>query len=88
GERDRVPVQLTGMLARLRSLTDLPLCVGFGVSKPEHVTELRTIADGVIVGTALVRKLEAAGDPAKRESALADLRSTASALAAALNPVP
>lgn len=88
GERDRLPVQLTGMLARLRSLTDLPLCVGFGVSKPEHVTELRTIADGVIVGTALVRKLEAAGDPAKRESALADLRSTASALAAALNPVP
>lgn len=88
GERDRVPVQLTGMLSRLRSMTDLPLCVGFGVSKPEHVTELREIADGVIVGTALVRKLEAAGDPAKRASALAELQSTAAQLAAALNPVP
>ena len=88
GERDRVPVQLSSMLARLRTMTDLPLCVGFGVSKPEHVTELRSIADGVIVGTALVRKLEAAVDPAKRAAALVDLRATASALAAALNPIP
>lgn len=87
GERERVPAQLAGMISRLRTLTDLPLCVGFGVSKPEHVTELRSLADGVIVGTALVRKLEAAADPAHRAAALADLRSTASALAAALNPL-
>ncbi len=87
GERQGVPPQLAGMLARLRTMTDLPLCVGFGVSKPEHVTELRDIADGVIVGTALVRKLELASDPSQRKAALAELHATASALAAALNPV-
>ena len=73
GERDRLPVGLRELLARLRTMTDLPLCVGFGVSKPEHVRELKDIADGVIVGSALVKKLEAAG--ADRAAALAGVRS-------------
>ncbi len=66
GERDRLPETLHGQLRQLRAMTDLPLCVGFGVSKPEQVRELRDIADGVIVGSALVRKLEnARGAPAQ-----------------------
>jgi tryptophan synthase alpha chain len=64
GERDRLPEQLTEQLARLRKLTDLPLCVGFGVSKPEHVRHLRDIADGVIVGSAFIKKLEQGGPSA------------------------
>jgi tryptophan synthase alpha chain len=64
GERDKLPEQLTGYLARLRTMTDLPLCVGFGVSRPEHVRQLKEIADGVIVGTALVKKLEQGGPSA------------------------
>src|SRR5262249_1260377 len=40
GERERLPVQLLDQLRRLRQETDLPLCVGFGVSKPEHVEML------------------------------------------------
>lgn len=84
GERDRMPPALRDMLRRLRGMTDLPLCVGFGVSRPEHVQELKEIADGVIVGTALVRKLEAAGTPAGRAAALAELRSLAASLAGAL----
>jgi tryptophan synthase alpha chain len=60
GERDKLPAQLREQLARLRTITDLPLCVGFGVSKPEHVSDLKDIADGVIVGSALVKKLEIA----------------------------
>jgi tryptophan synthase alpha chain len=64
-------------------MTDLPLCVGFGVSKPEHVRELREVADGVIVGSALVRKLEAA-TPDGRAKALADVRATVAELSAAL----
>jgi tryptophan synthase alpha chain len=55
---------LTQQLAQLRSITDLPLCVGFGVSRPEHVRQLKGIADGVIVGSALVKKLEQGGPTA------------------------
>jgi len=58
GERDRLPAALRDQLGKLRTMTDLPLCVGFGVSKPTHIKELREFADGVIVGSALVRKLE------------------------------
>lgn len=60
GERDRLPEELTGQLAWLRTRTSLPLCVGFGISQPEHVRLLRGIADGVIVGSAIVRRLEQA----------------------------
>jgi tryptophan synthase alpha chain len=64
GERDRLPDELLDQLAWLRTQTELPLCVGFGVSRPEHVRMLRDVADGVIVGSALVRRLErAAGRP-------------------------
>ncbi len=67
GEREGVPEALRGQLNKLRAMTDLPLCVGFGVSKPDQVKHLREIADGVIVGSALVRKLE---NPATAESAI------------------
>jgi tryptophan synthase alpha chain len=82
GARDRLPVNLHDLLSRLRTLTDLPLCVGFGVSRPEQVRELREIADGVIVGSALVKKLEAAG--ADRAKALADVRQLVADLSGAL----
>src|SRR5207245_1533042 len=84
GERDRLPSELLDQLRRLRSLTDLPLCVGFGVSRPEHVRMLREEADGVIVGSAIVRRLEqAVGDwPA----AARGVRELVAGLLAALNP--
>jgi tryptophan synthase alpha chain len=58
GERDRLPEGLVDQLAWLRQQTALPLCVGFGISKPEHVTMLRDVVDGVIVGSAFVRRIE------------------------------
>ena len=61
GERAALPDELAGQLAWLRTKTDLPLCVGFGVSRPEHARMLREHADGVIVGSALVRQAEAGG---------------------------
>jgi len=82
GERATMPTQLRDQLARLRTMTDLPLCVGFGVSKPEHMHQLKEIADGVIVGSALVKKLEAAGTD--RAAALADVRALVGELSAAL----
>lgn len=61
GERGSLPPQLHDQLRWLRTQTDLPLCVGFGISKPEHVRLLKESADGVIVGSALVRRLEEIG---------------------------
>ena len=58
GERESLPEALTAQLARLRRDTELPLAVGFGVSRPEHVDTLRGKADGVIVGSAIVRRFE------------------------------
>ncbi len=83
GERDRLPPELLDQLRWLRTQTDLPLCVGFGVSRPEHVAMLREAADGVIVGSAIVRRLEqAAGKPL--EPVIADVTGLVRELAAAL----
>jgi tryptophan synthase alpha chain len=82
GERDKLPTQLREQLTQLRTMTDLPLCVGFGVSRPEHVRELRAIADGVIVGSALVKKFEAA--TADRAGALAGVDQLVRELSSAL----
>ena len=82
GVRDRLPLGLRELLARLRSMTDLPLCVGFGVSKPEHARELKEIADGVIVGSALVKHLEAAAKD--RTAAMAGVRQLVKELSAAV----
>src|SRR5207302_4093433 len=45
GERSRLPEELPDQLTWLRRQTDLPLCVGFGISRPEHVRLLRPLAD-------------------------------------------
>jgi tryptophan synthase alpha chain len=62
GERDRLPPELLDQLRWLRTQTTLPLCVGFGVSRPEHVAVLRDAVDGVIVGSAIVRLLGQIGE--------------------------
>ncbi|VTU00280.1 tryptophan synthase subunit alpha : Tryptophan synthase alpha chain OS=Singulisphaera acidiphila (strain ATCC BAA-1392 / DSM 18658 / VKM B-2454 / MOB10) GN=trpA PE=3 SV=1: Trp_syntA [Gemmataceae bacterium] len=82
GERAKVSAGVPELLARLRTMTDLPLCVGFGVSRPEHVRDLKEIADGVIVGSALVKKLEAAGTD--RAAGLASVRQLVKELSGAL----
>ena len=58
GERQNVAGALVDQLKWLRKETSLPLAVGFGVSLPEHVATLRPAADGVIVGSAIVRRCE------------------------------
>ncbi|HEY7118892.1 MAG TPA: tryptophan synthase subunit alpha [Tepidisphaeraceae bacterium] len=57
GERDRLPENLESNLRQIRSLTKRPLCVGFGISKPDHLAQLAPLADGAIVGSAVVRKI-------------------------------
>jgi tryptophan synthase alpha chain len=87
GERDRLPPELQNMLARLRSMTDLPLCVGFGISRPEQVRELKALADGIIVGSTLVKKLDGAGTTEGRAASLAAVQSLVRELSQALNEV-
>lgn len=62
GEREQVRDALLDQLRWLREETSLPLAVGFGIGKPEHVDPLRGLADGVIVGSAIVRQLQGIAD--------------------------
>jgi tryptophan synthase alpha chain len=55
GVRDDLPAELPDTVARLRQATTLPVCVGFGVSRPEQAATVARIADGVVVGSAIVR---------------------------------
>lgn len=57
GERKELPADLVENVAWLRSQTDLPLCIGFGISGPEQIHQLAPVADGLIVGSAIVRRL-------------------------------
>lgn len=59
GVRDHLPDELKQQLKWLKSQTDLPLAVGFGISRPEQVDELRGLADGIIVGSAIVKHVAA-----------------------------
>jgi tryptophan synthase alpha chain len=60
GLRDDVPDDLAPTVERLRRATSLPICVGFGVSTPEQARTVGALADGVVVGTAVVRAAERA----------------------------
>jgi tryptophan synthase alpha chain len=68
GMRDQLPPELPATVKRLRDATPLPVCVGFGVSRPEQAADVARIADGVVVGSAIVR---AAGEDVKKAVALA-----------------
>jgi tryptophan synthase alpha chain len=57
GARDEMPPDLADNVRQLRTLTDRPICVGFGISKPQHLTSLTGIADGAIVGSAIVKRI-------------------------------
>jgi tryptophan synthase alpha chain len=64
GERKDLPPELVENVAWLRGHTPLPVCIGFGISRPEHVRLLAPVADGLIVGSAIVRRVaEAATQP-------------------------
>ncbi len=58
GERDSLSTAVGPLIAAVRRVTDLPLAVGFGISKPEHVAELGRQVEAVVVGSAFVRLIE------------------------------
>jgi tryptophan synthase alpha chain len=73
GVRSSVNNAAEVLVTRTRAVTDLPICVGLGVSTPEQAAQVAGFADGVIVGSAFVRALAGAGSPAAGVSAVAEL---------------
>ena len=75
GARDQLSLDLESFVTRARAATDLPLAVGFGISTPGQAARVARMADGVIVGSALVRAMAAGQDPVTAASAfVASLR--------------
>ena len=67
GERTQLPPELIDNVGWLREQTDLPICIGFGVSTPEHVKLLAPVADGLIVGSAIVKRVATAAEKPRDE---------------------
>jgi tryptophan synthase alpha chain len=74
GERTELARSALGIARRLKSLTDKPVLIGIGVSNRAQAVEVATVADGVVVGSAVVRRLLDGGGPEAVGAFVADLR--------------
>lgn len=78
GVRENLSAQLDDFLKRIRRHTDKPLAVGFGVSKREHVEQLSSMADGIIIGSALINLITERralfGDGKTKQQALLEIK--------------
>jgi len=61
GVREGLAADVGVLVGRLRPFTSVPICVGFGVSTPDHARQVAAVADGVIVGSAIVAVIEREG---------------------------
>lgn len=62
GERKALPENLVDNVAWLRGQTELPICIGFGISGTDTAAKLAPVADGLIVGSAIIRRVAEAAD--------------------------
>jgi tryptophan synthase alpha chain len=85
GVRENFPPELEKQLRDLRGKTELPLAVGFGIGRPEQIEALRGLADGAIVGSAIVRRVERVSTPAEgsRSDVMSDIAEFARSVTAA-----
>lgn len=74
GERAALAASATEIATRLKAVTDKPVLVGVGISTPEQAVETSKISDGVIVGSAIVRRSIEVGTPESVGSLVADFR--------------
>jgi tryptophan synthase alpha chain len=65
GERTEMSAEAEKLVRRVRKFTDLPVAVGFGISKPEHIADVWRYADAAVVGSAIVSEIEKAGSSAE-----------------------
>ncbi|WP_031506680.1 tryptophan synthase subunit alpha [Streptomyces megasporus] len=74
GTRESMGQEAEELVGRVRATTDLPVCVGIGVSNADHAAKVASFADGVIVGSAFVKRLlEHTDDPAAGLAAIGEL---------------
>lgn len=86
GERTELPTNLVDNLKWLREQTELPICVGFGISQPEQATVLKPVSDGMIVGSAIVRRVaKVTTDSAPRAEVIEEIASFCKTMLAALD---
>lgn len=71
GARAELPPDLADHIAELKAVTTVPIAVGFGISEPEHAKAVARAADGVIVGSAIVKRMAAAAEGGHDASAAA-----------------
>jgi tryptophan synthase alpha chain len=71
GARESMAGDVEEGVKRARGGTDVPVCVGFGVSTPEHARAIARFADGVVVGSAIVDRIHAAATPAEAVESVA-----------------
>src|ERR1700730_15732227 len=87
GAKDSVTGELPALLRRARAITNLPIAVGFGISLPGHVSVLGGLADGAVIGSALVSEIENAKSVDAAATALAArIRSLKQAASRGLSP--
>jgi len=84
GARSELAAGIEAQVRRVREISDVPICVGFGVSRPEHARALAAFADGVVVGSALVDRIAKAGS---REAAVDAVAEFVAELKAAMRPL-
>lgn len=85
GERSAASSRAAALAARVRAVTDAPLVLGVGIATPEAAAAAARVADGVIVGSALVRRVLESSDPAAAE---VSLRASVAELRAAMRRDP
>ncbi len=83
GARDAVPADLKAFVYRIKAHSKTPVCVGFGVSRPDHVRQITEFADGVVVGSALV---DIIGEHGETANLVDEVRNFAAGLKSATKP--
>jgi tryptophan synthase alpha chain len=73
GAREQMSAEAEKLVRRVRQVSDLPVAVGFGISKPEHVADVWRYADAAVVGSAIVAEIEQAQSPADAVSRAGEL---------------
>jgi tryptophan synthase alpha chain len=74
GARENLPADLAAFVARVRKVTRQPLCVGFGISRPEQAKSIASLADGIIVGSRLIQLMAEDESLASAQRLVGELR--------------